>query len=183
MTKRPNMGPMLIMTVFGLGRLKPAPGTWGSLPPCAIALLLVWCGLPIWAIGCIMIAIVIVSSVGCVALGEWAEKKYKGKDPGCVVIDETAGMALTLAFVPLSLPIIDPLLSQDHWAAGFIGWVIVIGAAFLIFRILDIVKVPPANAMQQFPAGWGILIDDLIVAVYGNIILQIALRFAIPAMT
>lgn len=163
-----------IITVGGLGLLRPAPGTWGSLPPCALAFGFVLLGLDALAINLMLLVLLVVSSVACIALGAWAERQFQGKDPGVVVADETAGMALTLLLVPLARD----AASAPHWGFAFI----VIAAAFVLFRILDIVKVQPANLIQQFPAGWGILLDDLVVAVYANIILQLFLRVGLPML-
>jgi phosphatidylglycerophosphatase A len=163
----------LIVSAGGLGLLRPAPGTWGSIPPCALAFVLILVGAPEWSIVVGLFVLLVASSAACVALGDWAERTFQGKDPGVVVVDEVAGMALTLLFVPLYPPAHS---AADPWLFGFI----VIGAAFLLFRILDIIKVPPANLVQQFPGGWGILLDDLVVGVYGNIILQLFLRGALP---
>lgn len=162
-----------IMTVGGLGYLRPAPGTWGSLPPCVLAGLFVLFDGPYWVLQ-VLLGLTIVGSSGlCIRLGRWAERTYHGKDPGVVVIDETAGMALTLLLVPLH---------GSGSASGVLFGLGVISAAFVLFRILDIVKVAPANLVQQFPAGWGILLDDLVVAVYGNVVLQVFLRFGLPKL-
>lgn len=163
-----------IITVGGLGLLRPAPGTWGSLPPCALTFGAVLLGVDTLTINLMLILLLVVSSIACIALGTWAEQQFHGKDPGVVVADETAGMALTLLLVPLS---------RDPAAAAHAGFAfIVIAAAFLLFRILDIVKVQPANLIQQFPGGWGILLDDLVVAVYANLILQLFLRVGLPML-
>ncbi|NOG55763.1 MAG: hypothetical protein HND57_15790 [Planctomycetes bacterium] len=57
-----------------------------------------------------------------------------------------------------------------------------VGAAFFLFRIFDIIKVPPANLMEQFPGGWGILLDDLLAGLYANIVLQLFLNLALPLL-
>jgi len=167
----------LIITAGGLGKLRPAPGTWGSTPPCIIVFLLVLAGVDSWVWNTVLLGLLVYSCVGCVWLGRWAEKKYQGKDPGVVVIDEVAGMAIALLFIDLS-PV-----ETGHWLSGYIGAAVIIGAAFFLFRILDIIKAPPANLMEQFPAGWGILLDDLVSGIYVNILLQLFLRIALPLMT
>ena len=53
---------------------------------------------------------------------------------------------------------------------------LVAGAAFVAFRLFDIVKPPPAYRLQRLPAGWGILVDDLIAGAYANIVCQLVLR-------
>ena len=87
------------------------------------------------------------------------------KDPGPVVLDEAAGICLTLLFQPFK-----------HGA-----WVFVAG--FLAFRLFDITKPPPARQLEKLPAGWGILLDDLAAAVYANLLCQLLLRIIWPLHT
>lgn len=168
----------LIVTSFGLGKLRPAPGSWGSLPPCIIAAILLYTNSPTYINTITQITILIAASIACIALGTWAEKKFQGKDPGVVVIDEVAGMALALLFLPTTLI----TSANDGSTTSTISGYLIILAAFILFRIFDIIKPQPANLMQQFPAGYGILLDDLVAGIYTNLILQIALRFALPTL-
>jgi len=168
----------LIVTAAGLGKLRPAPGTWGSLPPCALAFGLVAASIsPLW-INLALFLLLLFSCISCVALGSWGEQKYRAKDPGVIVIDEVAGMSLSLLFIPLA-PFVSP--SSDA-AVPLMSALVVIGAAFLLFRIVDVVKPPPAGAAQQFPAGWGILADDLVAGLMVNLLLQVFLRFVLPIL-
>lgn len=163
-----------LVTAGGLGRLRPASGTWGSTPPCILVFAMLMWGTSAPWINLALLVTLVASCVICVVLGPWSETQFGGKDPSAVVIDEVAGMALSLLFVPLN-----PMETSHPWLAGGI----IIGAAFLLFRIFDIVKSPPANVMQQFPAGWGILLDDLVAGLYANLILQVFLRVGFPLMT
>lgn len=177
-----------IITVGGLGLMRPAPGTWGSLPPCALVFGAVLLGWSAEVINVLLLALLVATAAACLALGTWAERQYLGKDPGVVVADETAGMSLTLLFVPLSAA--TDAAAAGEWTgalaaggqpqAGFA--LMVISAAFVLFRILDIVKAQPAHLVQQFPAGWGILLDDIVAALYGNLILQVFLRGVLPML-
>jgi phosphatidylglycerophosphatase A len=151
-----------LITTFGLGFMRPASGTWGSLPPCIVAAVLVY---PLGGLGHylwypVMLAFIAVFSWACVKFGDGAEAEFGKKDPGQVVADETAGMALTLLFMPWWWLTPDPL---SKWFA--------IGVAFILFRIADIVKVPPARGLQSLKGGWGILVDDLVAAVQAGLIL------------
>ncbi len=151
-------------TTFGLGYCRPASGTWGSLPPVVLAGVLTatgHAGTPAWygAFG----LIAIVFTVVCIAAGRDAERAFGRKDPSQVVADETAGMAVTLLFLPPSVlagPTTTPLAAAA-WLAG----------AFVLWRVADIIKPWPANALQRLPAGWGIVIDDLVSAVYAGLLL------------
>lgn len=95
------------------------------------------------------------------AAGTWgstiAERRL-GVDPSPVIIDEVVGMLVTLAFIELS-------------AMG-----VVVG--FLVFRVLDIVKPWPADRFEHLPGGLGIMADDVMAGVYGNLLLRAATALA-----
>jgi phosphatidylglycerophosphatase A len=90
--------------------------------------------------------------------GVWAAGRVAAvsgvSDPSEVVVDEAAGMFLSLAFLPT-------------------GWGFVL-AAFFIFRVLDVIKPWPANVSERLPGGWGVMADDLIAALYTNLLLRLA---------
>lgn len=160
--------PLVWITVFGLGHLRPAPGTWGSLPPVMIAAVLALAGcLPgspnAWVFFTTISVVCLLFCWGCVAQGDEAEARY-GKDPSAAVADEVAGQCVTLLGLPATF-----LTSPGRIAAG-------LAAAFLFFRLCDIIKPPPARGIQKVPAGWGILLDDLVAGVYAAMLLQL-LRF------
>ena len=151
----------LVISGLGTGYLRPAPGTWGSLGPCAIFLAIGHGAGNRLAAQAVMIAIVVLASVGCVALGRWAEIHYGKKDPSYCTADEWAGQALALIALPASI------------------WSVL--AAFVAFRVLDIIKPPPARQAEKLPAGWGILTDDLVSGLYANVLCQVVLRWIVPA--
>jgi phosphatidylglycerophosphatase A len=99
------------------------------------------------------LVIVLVSVVG-VWVASIVEKESSKKDPSLVVVDEVAGMLLSLYLIPLS------------WIGILVG--------FLVFRLLDIVKPFPCRRAEKIPGGVGIVADDLIAGVYTNIILRLA---------
>ncbi len=119
-----------------------APGTVGS----AIGLV-VWgaaraSGAGLW--------MELVIAVLLLATGVWAATLAEGQlgttDPGPVVIDEVMGMYVTMVAAPFS------------WRAALAG--------FLLFRVFDIVKPPPARQLERLHAGWGIMLDDLAAGAY-----------------
>ena len=140
----------LIATGFFSGYSPIAPGTAGS----GIALLIYWLlpalDLMVW-IGLLLLLFL----VGVYTAG--AGEKTWGKDPGYVVIDEIAGVFTTLFWLP-----------QSFWL-GLAG--------FFLFRVLDIVKPPPARQAEALPGGWGVMMDDIIAGIYGNLILRGILVF------
>jgi phosphatidylglycerophosphatase A len=95
-------------------------------------------------------------------LGIWSSNvvsKIWGKDPARVVIDEVAGMCISLLFVPVT-----------------IKYVI---AALILFRFFDIAKPLFIRKLEKLPGGWGIMLDDVLAGIYANILLQIVLWFKI----
>ena len=82
-----------------------------------------------------------------------AERIYKRKDAQMIVIDEACGMMLALFLVPYNV------------------WIMISG--FVLFRAFDILKPPPAKAIEKFSGAFGIMFDDIIAAIYTNFILQI----------
>jgi phosphatidylglycerophosphatase A len=153
-----------IITMGGAGFL-PAPGTWGSAVTCVI----LW---PILeAVGANSIAQAIVACAGMVIfsaldiwLGNWGIAYFGREDPGGFVLDEAAGICLTILFLPATT-----------------GWHLArtLFVAFLAFRVFDITKPPPARQLENLPAGWGILLDDLAAAVYANLVCQFVFRYLI----
>lgn len=154
---------LLSLTAGGLGLLRPAPGTWGSLPPVFVAAALAASGAGGWAINGALVALLLFGSWACLAHGDRAEAVFGRKDPGSVVADEVAGQAVTLLLLP--------------WPAerGSIALLAVTG--FLAFRAFDILKPPPAHGLQRIPGGAGILIDDLVAGLYAAIVTQCVARF------
>ncbi len=76
-----------------------------------------------------------------------------GKDSSRVVIDEVAGMCISLLFVPLQ-----------------IQWMVV---AFVLFRFFDILKPLYIRKAESFQAGWGVMVDDVLAGIYANVLVQL----------
>ncbi|MFA5275977.1 MAG: phosphatidylglycerophosphatase A [Candidatus Omnitrophota bacterium] len=127
------------------------PGTFGSLA----GLLLFYCVKDSW--GLTLSLALSVTALGFLISGK-AEKLFGRKDPSCIVIDEVSGMLLCLLFVP-----------HD------IKYVI---AAFFLFRIFDTLKPFPAGRLQVLKGSLGIMIDDIIAAIYAGVLLQVVFRLA-----
>lgn len=155
------------VTFFGLGHMRPFPGTWGSLPPVLLALLLLVV-LPADAywmvVRLVMIVVAIAFMLGCVILGDKAEARYGRMDPSQVVSDEVAGMALCIALMPAVVPGPSVLFS--------------LVLAFVFFRGFDIVKPWPANRLQAVPGGWGVVLDDLMAGFQAALLLWFAYQIA-----
>ncbi len=166
-----------VLTGFGLGLLRPAPGTWGSIPPAGLAWSLLITGAPTLAREVTLGVVCIAACAACLAWGAWGEIRLAKKDARQIVADEVAGMCLPLLVWP------GGFASKCHAFAGpSIAWdavaraTLAVAVAFLAFRVLDIIKPPPAWGAQRFAGGLGILLDDLIAGLYASIGLQIVLR-------
>lgn len=160
----------LMLTTFGLGHMRPAPGTWGSLPPCGLAWVCALFAAPAALTHALLALTLVVFSLACLAWGGWGEERFGRKDASQIVADETAGQCIPLMFLPA-------FALDGFWAASF-----TIGSAFVLFRIMDIVKPWPAHGLQRLRGGAGVLLDDLIAGLYAAVVLQLALRLAPPAL-
>ncbi len=129
------------------GELPLVPGTWGSLPGLILCVFLFHLG-PVYQI--IMTVAMIVASI---YLSSAAEKEL-GHDARPIVVDEIAGMMVTLVFVP------------RVWYYYVLG--------FVLFRALDFIKPAPARQAERLPSGLGITMDDVVAGVYANLLLRIA---------
>jgi phosphatidylglycerophosphatase A len=148
----------LTATFFGIGRIKPGPGTWGS-----IATVLLWAAatsqIPLaqrtWAT---IVAAAVVTLVGIPA-GTRVARASGGKDPQFVVIDEVAGQLVALISVPL-------------------GWKTFL-AGLILFRTFDILKPFPIRRLEHLPEGTGIVVDDLGAGIYALVIMHLLLHFGL----
>ena len=95
------------------------------------------------------VAIVALCAIGVWICGAAAARLGAGKDPGMIVFDEVAGMAIALFLVDVRNP-----------------WVLVAG--FVLFRIFDVTKPPPVRQAERFDGGLGIMADDWVAGVYAN---------------
>ena len=131
-----------IWTAGFAGLVPVAPGTAGSVVG-LVLLILVRAAKNDWIEALVLVVVVVV--------GTWsasvAERHYRREDPGEVVVDEVAGMMLTLLWLP------------SGWIPFLIGC--------LAFRFFDIVKPFPARLAERMPGGWGVMADDLVAGLYG----------------
>ena len=130
---------VLIATGFGVGYAPLAPGTVASV------VTVIFLGLVPFSRAGLVIFLVLVVVVGTWA-AHVAERVIGGKDPGAIVIDEVAGMTLSVVAFPLTPE------------------VLAVGLA--LFRVFDVLKPPPARESQRIRGGIGVMIDDLIAGLY-----------------
>jgi phosphatidylglycerophosphatase A len=144
-----------ISTLFGIGRIQPGPGTWGSLTT-----VLLWSGLaytlrPDQRTPAAITLAVLVTLIGIPAATQVARAHGK-KDPQFVVIDEVAGQLIALIAAPLA------------WKTFLAG--------FIFFRAFDIVKPPPVRQLERLPEGAGIVLDDVAAGLYALAVMQLLLH-------
>ena len=165
----------LALTCGGLGFMRPAPGTWGSMPPAALAWGLLLAGASQTTFHIAIGATLAIACALCVWLGRYAETRFGRKDAAEVVIDETAGQCLPLLALPGAAFEMSSMGVHGFFRAA-IGATAVCGAAFVLFRLADIVKPWPARSLERLPHGWGVLADDLMAGLYALLVVQILVR-------
>jgi len=144
--KRPSPA-VWIATVAGAGYFPVAPGTVGS----AVGVGLVAALGAIRLAPAARVALVALAAAVLFAVGVWSAgrcEEYFGRtDPGHVVIDEVVGQMVTLL-----------LAAQASWQMLLAG--------FVLFRIFDVAKPYPVCRAERLPAGWGIMVDDVLAGAY-----------------
>ncbi len=156
----------LILSGLGTGYLPVAPGTWGSAVIALLYLLIGWRCPGRWEyLSAAMLLIALAASVGCVALGPYAERTFGRKDPRYCTLDEWAGQAVSYLLLP---PFLMAVPVGKMWVPAVAG--------FVAFRIFDVIKLSPARRLEKLPHGWGVLLDDIAAGVYANVLCQVVLR-------
>jgi phosphatidylglycerophosphatase A len=140
-----------LATSFGLGYSRWAPGTAGSLPGFVLVVLFAnFSALE-------QIVLILLSFFFGVWISKLSLSYFHEKDPKQVTIDEMVSLPITFFLIPLT------------------PFALILG--FLLNRALDILKPRPAYQSQSLPHGWGIMTDDLISAIYSNLLLRFILIF------
>jgi phosphatidylglycerophosphatase A len=147
-----------IATFFGIGRMRPGPGTWGSA-----ATVLLWAALSHALLPAARMPVNIALALAVTLVGIPAATRVSRssgiKDPQFVVIDEVAGQLITLIAVPLA------------WKTFLAG--------FILFRGFDIVKPPPVRQLECLPEGTGIVLDDVAAGLYAFAGMHLLLHFGL----
>jgi phosphatidylglycerophosphatase A len=138
---------LAVASAGGAGFAPVGPGTAGSF----VAALALW--LIPFTVPMLFAALVVTTAAGVWA-GARTERMLGQKDPGMVVIDEVAGMMLSVLLVPRTPA--------------------VLAVAFVLFRIFDVWKPFPAYQSQALPGGWGVMADDLIAGGYALMMVLLA---------
>lgn len=140
----------LISTSLGIGYIK-GGGTIASVFCCVCLYYTRACGISTsWM--SILVALTIFT-IGVFAANKVEE--YWGKDNYRVVIDEVAGMYITMMFIPLNIT------------------TLIVG--LILFRLFDIIKPFYIRKLEKLPGGVGVMMDDVLAGIYANLVLQLAI--------
>lgn len=144
---------VFLATCGYVGYAPVAPGTFGSAAGVAIFAL-------VRASGSMYVELAAI--VALFAIGVWsgteAEHHFGGVDPGPIVLDEVVGMLITLALLDVNA------------MGAFVG--------FIVFRALDVIKPWPSGRFERLHGGLGVMADDAMAAVYGNVLMRVLLAVA-----
>ena len=138
---------LFVATCGYLGYVPIAPGTFGS----AAGLAVLYGVRATDSVGVELLVIALLFVVG-IWSGTIAEQHFGGVDPAPVIMDEVVGMLITLA------------LLEVNGVGAFVG--------FLVFRVLDVVKPWPSAGFEKLPGGLGVMADDGMAAIYGNLVMR-----------
>jgi phosphatidylglycerophosphatase A len=149
---------VLIATFFGVGRLRPGPGTWGSAVTTILWAVFAYSLPPSFRLLALIGLVFLIVAIGIPA-ATTVSRVSGVKDPQFVVIDEVAGQLIALIAVPLA------------WKSFL--------SAFILFRIFDIIKLPPVHQLEALPEGAGIVLDDVAAGLYALGIMHLLLHFGL----
>jgi phosphatidylglycerophosphatase A len=150
-----------LATIGPVGRIKRAPGTWGSVVGLAFYAVFFHYASPF---GFLILAG--LSAYLSVAICHAAEKRLQMRDPGMIVLDEV--VAVPLVFIGMN--------GQAGLIAQHGGWPVLL-AGFVLFRIFDIWKPLGINRLQNLPGGLGCAVDDLAAGLAACVTLHLVLHF------
>lgn len=151
---------LFIANGFGSGLAPKAPGTFGT-----VGAVIFFLPLSPMAVNHPFLYLVMVTGFTMVAVwaAEGAEAHYRRHDVGNIVCDEFVGFLIAMTMIP------------TNWRTVLV--------AFVVFRFLDIVKIPPAKQIDRgWPGGWGVVLDDVVSGVYANVVMQVLIRVAPAAL-
>ena len=138
---------LILSSCFGVGLIPVAQGTFGTLAGIPLAMALAHTGPMAAAYFLFFFVLLAIWTSGLSA------RALEKDDPAEVVIDETAGLLLTLFLLPAT------------------GFNLCLG--FILFRLFDILKPFPIRRLEKVEGGAGIVLDDLLAGVYGNVCLRL----------
>ena len=136
-------------TLFGIGFIPLAPGTFGSL----FSILIWYFFIDLFSIFYFIALFLFVLSVSFYLTDIYLDN-YKKKDPSEVIVDEFLGQSIPLLFI-VNFNIYEVLI------------------AFVTFRFFDIYKIYPINKIEDLKGSYGVILDDIVAGIYSLIILML----------
>lgn len=157
---RPSAGlwATLVATFFGIGCLRPGPGSWASAATVGIWAAAAYELPPSLRTPVALAVAVFVTLIGIPAATR-VSRASATKDPQFVVIDEVAGQLIALIALPLA------------WKTFLAG--------FILFRVFDIIKPPPVRQLERLPEGAGIVFDDVAAGIFALAVMHLLLHFGL----
>jgi len=144
------------MSLFGIGFLPKAPGTWASAATIPLLYYVGQIDVPVF----IFIPFIVITTLACCFIAQYTQKRFQIHDPSWIVMDEVLGMFVSWLFIaerPQSLKSL------------FI--------IFLLFRFFDIVKIFPASFFDRMDHGAGTILDDIVSGVFAGLFFLICTHF------
>jgi phosphatidylglycerophosphatase A len=148
----------LTATFFGIGYMRPGPGTWASAATTLLWALLAH-ALPPAVRTSLLVALAVVITLAGIPAATRVSRAFAKKDPSFVVIDEVAGQLISVVAVPLA------------WKTFLAG--------FILFRVFDIIKPPPVRQLERLPEGTGIVLDDVAAGICALAVMQLLLHLGL----
>ena len=160
-----------ILTMFGIGYFKYAPGTLASLVTCLIYYFLVITDNFVPNYNYIIIILIVILIYSIILIDKLAYK-FKKKDPSEIVIDEFIGQSIVILFVFFLGGNVYIILSLSNNQSFLLPYILELELllAFMLFRIFDILKPFPINIIdKKIKNGLGVMLDDVVAAIYASI--------------
>ena len=163
---------ILILTMFGIGRSKFAPGTLASLVTC-----LIYFPIFIYKPNFLLLVIVFfIFSIYSIVLIDQLQNKFKKKDPKEIVIDEFIGQSIPILSLYVTINITGAIHKDWYDYLGFLS--ISFLSFFILFRFFDILKPFPINLVdKKIKNGFGVVFDDVLAGFFSMVIYLIGYYF------
>lgn len=153
----------ILLSGFGTGYAPIASGTFGTLPGVLLAILLGAVCPASW-LAWVLLGTALVLLVWGMMQTDFIARTWPNEDPGQVVLDEIVGYLVAIG-----------IYAAFHGTPHAYAHVV----AFIAFRVFDVVKVPPANRLEEMPGAPGVMADDVAAGIYAGLVLLAAESFGL----
>jgi phosphatidylglycerophosphatase A len=160
-----NSTKKIILNLFGIGKIKYAPGTFASLFTCLMYILLIIFKIN-FSIPLALFFILIPFSIFLINNNFHLFEKIDSSE---IVIDEYIGQSIPIFFGYYYLKLSDPNLTQSIL-------IFVVMTSFFLFRFFDILKIYPIKIIDNIQNGYGVIFDDIVAGIYSSLVLFFLLK-------